>query len=192
MNVQQALIFFLICSHVLGAPKRKKPEEGFWAPQQVDMPEKAKAGKRLGEKLTGLYKKTNCQLKTYPSFFKMLMKQGWSLQTQSRRKRNTSLKKALKMKETKMQLEAWIGGWEGIILGQSFTGPKCPWKIQRKRWMISASNGFHSFYPMNGWVITCTSQEHGQKPCLKKALFMPENWHKLVTAGAFHMGPCFQ
>ena len=57
MNVKQALIFFLICSHVLGAPKRKKPEEGFWAPQQVDMPEKAKAGKRLGDKLTGLYKK---------------------------------------------------------------------------------------------------------------------------------------
>ena len=57
MNVKQALIFFLICSHVLGAPKRKKPEEGFWAPQQMDMPEKAKAGKRLGDKLTGLYKK---------------------------------------------------------------------------------------------------------------------------------------
>ena len=33
-------ILFLLCSNALGAPKRKRPEEGFWAPQQVDMPAK--------------------------------------------------------------------------------------------------------------------------------------------------------
>ena len=78
MYFKQVLIFSLLCCHVLGAPKRKKPQERFWAPQQMDMPAKARAGKKIGYKLTRLYKKeTNCQLKLkmYPSFFKLLKKQ---------------------------------------------------------------------------------------------------------------------
>ena len=42
MYFTQVMFFFLLCSHVLGAPKWKKPEEGFWAPQQMDMPEKSR------------------------------------------------------------------------------------------------------------------------------------------------------
>ena len=55
--ISHKFCFFLLCSHVLGAPKRKKPEEGFWAPQQMAMPENARGGKKLGDKLTRLYKK---------------------------------------------------------------------------------------------------------------------------------------
>ena len=57
MYFKQVLIFSLLCCHVLGAPKRKKPQERFWAPQQMDMPAKARAGKKIGYKLTRLYKK---------------------------------------------------------------------------------------------------------------------------------------
>jgi hypothetical protein len=76
---------------------------------QPILPAKARAGKTLGYKLTRLYFKKS-QQKMYPSFFKLLMKQDWILATQSRRKRNSSLEKALIMKETKMQQEAWTGG----------------------------------------------------------------------------------
>ena len=93
--------------------------------------------KKLGEKVVNLYKTNKLAAEDVSQLLQTADEAGLEFPNPIKKKK-VSLQKALNLKkaETRMQLEAWIDIWERHTSGLTSTGPKFPWKTQRKRIMI--------------------------------------------------------
>ena len=122
------IIFYLLWSHGLGAPKKFKPEERLLLDLKRKNPEaKVKAGAKLGNKLTQLYKKNKLSAEDVSQLLQTADEAGLDFKNPIRKKSHLSLKRLLSLKkapETRMQPEVWTDFYEKNMNGMTSIGPK--------------------------------------------------------------------
>lgn len=195
------VFWFLLWSHVVGAPKKQlEPAERLWVQLQKDSKEtKKKAGKKLGNRLTKLNKENKLPASDVSELLQAADEAGLEFSNPVPKKRKFEPGKAPELGEAEPEegcRDKNAARSLGRFLRKNHTWKdlywaKIPMKIPRKKQMIWRKSGCHSCCLMSGSQIISFKAVFGRKACLKKAVFWPAGWPKLVKALGNPLEICF-
>ena len=177
------VVSFLLWGHVVGAPKKQlESAERLWVQLQKDSKEtRRKAGKKLGNRLTKLYKENRLPASDVSELLQAADEAGLEFSNPIPKKRKFEPGKAPDLGEANPEegcrdknaarsLDRFLRKnhtWKDLYWA------KIPMKIPRKKQMIRRKSGCHSCCLMSGSQIISFKAVPGRKAYLKKAIFWP-------------------